>query len=148
MNNENNNGNNANRNNESAFEQALLNLHAELSTAMYDEQLERDGSYRRTTGIYGLLSMAEVSGPLAITIASARLAAKHMDDYKTMTDLLMALKYKERYYTAAQNDDDSPIFKALATEYSVACECVHDDIITKYSDNAEAMDYISEALYA
>lgn len=148
MNNNENNGNNANRNNESAFVQALLNLHAELSTAMYDEQLERDGSYRRTTGIYGLLSMAEVNGPLAITIASARLAAKHMDDYKTMTDLLMALKYKERYYTAAQNDDDSPIFKALATEYGVACECVHDDIITKYSDNAEAMDYISEALYA
>lgn len=148
MNNNENNGNNATNTNDRAFEQALLHIHAELSTAMYDEQLERDGSYRRTTGIYGLLSMAEVSGPLAITIASARLAAKHMDDYKTMTDLLMALKYKERYYTAAQNDDDSPIFKALATEYSVACECVHDDIITKYSDNAEAMDYISEALYA
>lgn len=148
MNNENNNGNNANTNNESAFTQALLHIHVQLSLAMYDEQLERDGSYRRTTGIYGLLSMAEVSGPLAITIASARLAAKHMDDYKTMTDLLMALKYKERYYTAAQNDDDSPIFKALATEYSVVCECVHDNIITKYSDNAEAMDYISEALYA
>lgn len=147
MNNENNNGNDANRNNENAFVQALLNLHADLSTAMYDEQLERDGSYRRTTGIYGLLSMAEVSGPLAITIASARLAAKHMDDYKTMTDLLMALKYKERYYNEAQSEDDSPIFAALATEYSAACECVHDDIITKYSDNAEAMDYISEALY-
>lgn len=147
MNNENNNGNNANKNNENAFVQELINLHADMSTAMYDEQLERDGSYRRTTGIYGLLSMAEVNGPLAITIASARLAAKHIDDYKTMTDLLMALKYKERYYTEAKSEDDSPIFKALATEYSVACECVHDNIITKYSDNAEAMDYISEALY-
>lgn len=148
-NNENNGGNNNDRKNESKlFEAILAKAYAEMCVAEYDAQLEQDGDYRRTTRIYELLSITETQGPALVTTITAQVVRQHKNDYKVMTDLLMALKYKQRYFSTVAKDypEDVP-HNMLAAEYKTVFELVHDEITNTFAENDEAMNYITNALY-
>ena len=150
MNNENNNGgNNGNRPNESKiFEAMLAKVYGEMCLADYDEQLEKDGDYRRTTRLYELLSITETQGPAKVTVIASQVTRQYRTDYRVMTDLLMALKYKQRYFsTIAKNEPDNIPHVMLALEYETVCELVHDELMREFADNDEAMSYITDALY-
>lgn len=139
--------NNQNNNDKNALEQLLIMLHAEAATAMYDNELETTSEYRRKTDIYTVLSIAEATGPGAASVIAKSIVKASGDDHIVMADLLMALVYKCKFYEQASKEDQSPVFKILATEYSVAMDAVHEHVTKAFADNDEALDYITSIIY-
>ena len=108
-------------------------MHCALQQAMYDEELKKNGNgYEPKTKIFEVLSMAEAAGPQNVaSFVAAILAGAETDALNNpvdvLTDLVMALKYKAKFYDPKKEPNNEPV-KILNAVYNASLDEVNNTL--------------------
>ena len=93
----------------------LAMLHVSAQKAMYNEELKKNGNgHEPKTDIFDTLSIAEAAGPHEVaSVVAALLAGATCDALNepvdVLTDLVMALKYKTKFYDPKKEPNNAPV---------------------------------------
>lgn len=109
----------------------LTMMHCAFQQAMYNEELKNNGNgYEPKTKIFEALSMAEAAGPQNVAEFVAAILAGATTDalngpVDVLTDLVMALKCKTKFYDPQKEPNNKPV-KILNAVYNASLDAVNN----------------------
>lgn len=131
----------------------LIMMHCAAQNEMYENELKkRDDGYEPKTDIFNALTVAEIhAGGMDVAAITAAILAGAKNDMlndavASLTDLVVALKYKAQFYDTKREPDNEPV-KILNMVYNASLDVVYDALCNGDvpSDIAEKVcDFIYE----
>ena len=129
----------------------LVMMHYASQQAVYDEEIKKNGNgYEPKTKIFDALSIAEASGPHEVaSVVAALLAGATCDALNepvdVLTDLVMALKYKTKFYDPQKEPNNIPV-KILNEVYNASLDVV-GNVLYGGDIPSNVADRVSDFIY-
>lgn len=130
----------------------LVMMHCASQQAMYDEALKNnENGYQPKTNIFEILTLAEThsGGAEVVVVVSTILAGAStdalVDPVAALTDLVMAIKYKTKFYDPKDEPDCEPV-KILNAIYNSSLDVVQDAIMSG-KISSDISDKVCEIIY-
>ena len=130
------------------FFNTLVSIHCDTQQMLYDAELKtNENGYKPKTDVFKLLSIEETKGPNHIVniVAAILAGAKFdglVDPVATLSDLMMALKYKTKFFDPKEAPNNKAVY-IINQIYNNSLDVVHEalyngdvpaDVADKVSD--------------
>lgn len=129
----------------------LVMMHCASQQAMYDEEIKKNSNgYEPKTKIFEALSIAEANSPYEVAAIVAALLAGATcdalnDPVDVLTDLVMALKYKTKFYDPKREPNNKAV-KMLNEVYNTSLDVV-DNALCGGDIPSDVADKVCDFIY-
>ena len=131
----------------------LVMAHCAAQSKMFTEALNQyENGYKPKTNIFNMLTVAEANGiePVAGVVASVLAGVKYgkIDDpVAALYDLIVALKYKSKFFAPSKDKDESNFATdALHQVYNISLDLVNEELNKGTLPN-EVTEKVCELIY-